>query len=82
MVEASDFGIISRRLLTEVEAAQAVGVELATFRHWVQIGHFPAPLPLADKYDVKAINAALDRMSGLDSPQNAYDAWRERYDAD
>jgi hypothetical protein len=65
------------RLATEKEAAAAVGVELATFKGWVECGRLPKPLPDCGKYDLKAIDAAIDRMSGLGSAGNALDAWRE-----
>ena len=64
------------RLATEKEAAEAVGVDLATFRAWVACGRLPKPIPDCDKFDLKAIDAALDRVSGLEGPANALDAWR------
>jgi hypothetical protein len=67
-----------RRLLTEAKAAEAIGVELATFRHLVSCGRLPKPLADVGLYDMKAIDAALDRMSGIGAPANALDAWRER----
>jgi hypothetical protein len=66
------------RLVGEKEAAAAVGVELATFKHWVEIGRLPKPLADCDKYDLKAIDQAIDRISGLGSATNALDAWRAR----
>jgi hypothetical protein len=65
------------RLATEKEAAAALGVELAIFKGWVECGRLPKPLPDCGKYDLKAIDAAIDRMSGLGSAGNALDAWRE-----
>jgi len=38
----------------------------------------PEQLPDCGKYDLKAIDAALDRISGLGNAGNALDAWRER----
>ena len=35
-------------------------------------------LPDCGKFDLKAIDAALDRISGLGNASNALDAWRER----
>jgi excisionase family DNA binding protein len=66
------------RLLTEKEAAEAVGLSLATFRAWVSSGRLPGPIPECGKFDVKAIDAALDRISGLGGSANALDAWRAR----
>jgi hypothetical protein len=65
------------RFATEKEAATALGVELAIFKGWVECGRLPKPLPDCGKYDLKAIDAAVDRMSGLGSSTNALDAWRE-----
>jgi hypothetical protein len=66
------------RLATEKEAAEAIGLELATFRSLVECGKLPKPLPECGKFDMKAIDVALDRISGLGSPANALDAWRAR----
>ena len=66
------------RLVTESAACEAMGLPLATFRAWVQSGRLPQPLPDCGLYDVKALDAALDRVSGLGSPANALDAWRAK----
>ena len=66
------------RLVSEKEAAEAIGVELATFRAWVSCGRLPGPIPDCDKYDLKAIDAAVDRISGLGGGANALDVWRAK----
>jgi hypothetical protein len=66
------------RLVTEQQAAEQIGLNVATFRSWVECGRFPKPLQDCGKYDLKAIDAALDRISGLGTASNALDAWRER----
>jgi hypothetical protein len=66
------------RLVSEKEAADAAGLDLATFRAWVASGKLPKPIPDCNKYDVKAIDAAIDRVSGLGGPTNALDAWRAK----
>lgn len=66
------------RLVTENEAAQIVGLDLATFRSWVASGRLPKPIAEIGKYDTKAIDAALDRVSGIGSAANALDAWRAK----
>jgi excisionase family DNA binding protein len=66
------------RLITEKEAADYIGLELATFRAWVASGRLPEAMPDCGKYDSKAIDLALDRISGINSPVNALDAWRAR----
>lgn len=66
------------RLVSEKEAAEAIGLELATFRAWVSSGRLPGPLPDCGRYDLKAIDAAIDRISGLGGSANALDAWRAK----
>jgi hypothetical protein len=38
----------------------------------------PKPLPDCGLYDIKALDAALDRASGRGAPANALDAWRAK----
>ena len=66
------------RLVAEKEAADAAGLDLATFRAWVANGKLPKPIPDCNKYDIKAIDAAIDRISGLGGPANALDSWRAK----
>jgi hypothetical protein len=66
------------RLLTEKEAAESIGLDIATFRNWVAAGKMPKPIPDCGKYDLKALDAALDRLSGLGGPSNALDAWKAK----
>jgi hypothetical protein len=66
------------RLVNEKDAADAVGLDLATFHEWVSSGRLPRPIADCGKYDLKAIDAAIDRISGLGSPANALDAWRSK----
>ena len=69
------------RLVTERVAAFTVGLDVATFRAWVKCGRLPPPVPDVGLYDLKAVDAALDRVSGLGSPANALDAWRAKQNA-
>ena len=64
------------RYLNEAKSAEALGLPIATFRHWVRIGRLPGPVPDVGLYDAKALDAACDRVAGLGSSQNALDAWR------
>ena len=66
------------RLANEGLAASHIGLELATFRAWVADGRLPHALPDCDKYDLKAIHLALDRMSGIASRANGSNDWLER----
>jgi hypothetical protein len=57
--------IMIPRFGSESMGAERLGLPLATFRHWVRIGRLPGPVPDLDLYDLKALDAACDRMSGL-----------------
>jgi len=70
-----------KRLATEREAAESIPLPLATFRNWVATGRLPMPLPECGLFDLKAIDAAIDRMSGIGARENALDAWRENRNA-
>jgi hypothetical protein len=69
---------MTKRLAGEKEAAESVGLDLATFKSWVECGKLPKPIPDCGKYDLKAIDAALDRLSGLGGASNALDAWKAK----
>src|SRR5262245_14510299 len=58
------------RLVSEIEAAVQIGLDLATFRAWVAAGRLPHVLPDCGKYDMKAIHLALDRISRTVSREN------------
>jgi hypothetical protein len=66
------------RLAKENEAAEYIGLDLPTFRAWVRCGRLPQPLPDCGKYDLKAIDVALDGISGLGGATRALDTWREQ----
>jgi hypothetical protein len=70
--------MMPRRLVSDKEAAEEVGIPLATFRAWVEIGRLPKALPDIGKWDLRAIHAAIDRISGLGGASNALDAWRAK----
>jgi hypothetical protein len=63
------------RLVNEAQAVAQIGLELITFRAWVADGRLPRALPDCDKYDLKAIHLALDRMSGITSQWNGSHHW-------
>jgi hypothetical protein len=54
------------RLASEKDAADYVGLEVATFWEWVSFGRLPPPIADCGKYDLKGIAGAT----------NALDAWR------
>ena len=69
------------RGMTREEAAAYCGCEsTASFSDWVRRGIVPRPLPGTHRWDRKAIDAALDRASGLESRfhESPLEAWRAR----
>lgn len=67
----------SPRVLRRSEAAAYCGLSPRGFDEWVRAGRLPAPLPGTKRYDRKAIDAALDRASGLTQIDEAdeFEAW-------
>jgi transcriptional regulator with XRE-family HTH domain len=72
------------RLMTGAEAAAYLGLTPASFSKWVANGRAPKPLPGTRRWDRKAIDLALDKISGLppapvpkeDQGQDALEQWR------
>jgi hypothetical protein len=67
------------RGMTREEAAAYCGCEsLAAFSDWVRRGIIPGPLPGTKRWDRKAIDAALDRASGLETTfrESPLETWR------
>lgn len=57
---------IEPRCLSREDAAAYAGCDsLSTFSDWVRRGILPGPIPGTHRWDRKAIDAALDRASGL-----------------
>jgi hypothetical protein len=57
---------LTKRGLTKQEAAEYVGCNsLAAFDRWVQKGIIPRSMPGTTRWDRRALDAALDRASGL-----------------
>jgi predicted DNA-binding transcriptional regulator AlpA len=55
------------RLMTGPEVAAYLGIASATFAKWVANGRAPKPLPSTRRWDRKAIDLALDKISGIPS---------------
>jgi len=67
------------RLLTREEAAAQCKLSPSRFSRWVAMGRLPRPLLGTRRWDQKAIDRALDRLSGLadsEAGQSAYERWR------
>ncbi len=59
------------RLISGPGAAAYLGLTPAAFSKWVSEGRIPKPLPGTRRWDRKAIDMALDRISGIESPVSA-----------
>jgi len=71
---------LTPRLLNRQQAAAYCNLSPTTFSNWVRSGKLPAALPGTTRWDLKAIDAALDAMSGLQPQQeaSALDEWRAK----
>lgn len=66
------------RLLSRAEAAAYCSLSAAGFDNWIAAGRLPPAIPGTHRWDRKAIDAALDKISKL-APTNepsAYDQWK------
>ncbi len=73
--------IVDPRIFTRPEAAAYCGLKPAGFSSWVREGILPGPIPGRKRWDRRAIDAALDKLSGLDQAQeggSALDAWKAK----
>lgn len=72
------------RLMTRAEAATYCGLSLQSFSRWVRDGLLPKALAGTARWDARAVDLALDRLSGI-SPQpndnNPFDLWMNKRNA-
>lgn len=71
--------MIEARCLSREEAAAKCGLTPSGFSDWVRKGRMPRPLPGTRRWDARAIDLALDKLSGLAdaaAPAGAYERWR------
>lgn len=74
------------RCLTIADAAAYCGLTPGGFRQWVSIGRLPPSLPGTHRWDRKAIDFALDRLSGLptgavnEAEESDIDQWLRMHD--
>lgn len=66
--------IISPRCMTLSEAASYLNYSARTFSRLVRKGMLPGPLPGTQRYDRKALDGCLDRLSGLSAKADS-DLW-------
>lgn len=75
---------LTPRGLSKDDAAQYAGCEsLSAFSDWIRRGIMPGPIPGTHKWDRKAIDAALDRLSRLEPTiaPDPFDQWKAAQDA-
>lgn len=69
---------IAPRLLTRPQAAAYCGLSCPAFSDWVKRGRLPGPISGTARWDLKAIDAALDRASDInDEAISALDTWKQ-----
>src|ERR1700740_147733 len=67
------------RLLNRQQAAEYCSISPSAFSSWVRSGKLPPSLPGTTRWDLKAIDFALDAMSGLQQQElTALDVWRAK----
>jgi len=73
---------IAPRLMTKAQAAEYCSLTESGFSEWVRQGRLPARLKGTQRWDRAAIDAALDRLSGIAqrSAIAVADEYLKRYD--
>jgi hypothetical protein len=71
---------LTPRLLSRQQAAEYCCLSPSAFSSWVRSRKLPPSLPGTTRWDLKAIDFALDAMSGLNSQEelSALDEWRAK----
>lgn len=69
----------SSRLITRNEAAAYCRLSSQGFSRWIKRGYLPGPIAGTARWDLKAIDAALDRASDIidESSSSPLDLWRQ-----
>ncbi len=72
---------IEPRLMSGADAAAYCGVTPTTFSAWVASGKVPKPLSGTRRWDRRALDIALDKLSGIEAPPAAgdpYEIWKRQ----
>lgn len=65
------------RGLSRQDAAAYLGLSVSAFDQWVEAGRLPGPIPDTHRWDRKAIDLALDKLSRIETTMpSAYDQWK------
>jgi len=77
---SSDESRIAPRLLNRNQAAAYCCLSVQGFDRWVRLGRLPGPIAGTTRWDLKAIDTALDSASGLSvsASSSALDQWRAK----
>jgi hypothetical protein len=73
---------LAPRLLPKTKAAAYCSLSPSGFDDWRRKGLLPDPIPGTSRWDIKLLDQALDKLSGLSqpaappTPQSAYDEWK------
>jgi hypothetical protein len=73
-----------KRGLTIEEAAEHVGLSVSAFRHWCKRQNVVCRIKGTARYDLKKLDAELDRLSGITTPaapRDAYEEWEAEWNA-
>ena len=63
------------RFVTEAAAIQHFGLDKRSWNALLRLKLLPPPVALIGLYDLKALDRAFDRLSGLGSPDDALEQW-------
>ncbi len=73
------------RLLSRAEAAAYCGLSCQGFSAWVKNGRLPGPIVGTARWDLRAIDASLDSLSGIAARNtatvdlSALDQWKAKH---
>jgi hypothetical protein len=70
------------RGLTIEEAAKHLGLSVSGFRHWLKRSGVKCRIMGTHRYDIRALDAALDRLSGIAqpaAPRDAFEDWEAKW---
>ena len=71
------------RGLTIEESAKHLGLSVSGFRHWMKRSGIKCRITGTHRYDIKAIDAALDKLSGLApvAQRDEFEEWEAKWNA-
>jgi hypothetical protein len=73
------------RLMSGAVAAAYCGLSPASFAKWVADGRAPKPLPGTRRWDKHALDAMIDKISGLDTTivpeEDPFEKWKREHES-